>query len=288
VNAEKEAKKVFENKGVLNSSGVVETRENVVRREEVSRRKIGGWEGMGEDRLVETHNFTPLRGVMSEGWTMLDRAAREWPLESRFELLKRRREPEFCREAKGTPRREYQEGMIEGVRIRGVQNPYYVPNRRELRAWNNWGSRNWKMWNAHECFVRGSRKKYAIPMALMPTKDELGEAHPPALSARYVADVKKQFILNGLPWIYEKDFLATKPKVHFRDRPPKVRRRWIRRELRLAKIDQALKNMDTLVKVYRKEKTAAKPNSWFDKVVNEIAGEQVAAAWVRKPKLSKG
>ena len=119
----------------------------------------------------------------------------------------------------------------------------------------------------------------------MPTKDELGEVHPPLLSARYVADVKRQYVMMGMPWIFHKDF--GKVKTHYRDLAPKVRRRWVRRELRLAKIDQAVKNMDGLVEEYRKEKKAAKGNNWFEKVVNEIAGEQVAATWVRKPKVAK-
>ena len=249
-----------------------------------------GWLASSTDANC-VHNFTPLRPIQaSHSGSLIDRAARETPFESRFDLLTRLRSPEFCRESAGTPRRDYQEGVVQGVRMRAVQNPYYTPNRRELRQFNLWRSRHWTgpdgHWSPHNVSVRGGRKQFSIPEAIFPTKDELGEAHPPLLSARYVADVKKQFIMHGLPWLYDKNF--GKVQVHLRDRPPKIRKRWIRRDLRLAKIHQAMQNMGALVAEHRKDKRAAKPNNWFENVVNEIAGEQVASVWVRKPKAVKG
>lgn len=50
------------------------------------------------------------------------------------------------------------------------------------------------------------------------------------LSGRYKADVERQFRLNGIAWVWTKDFY--KEKRHFQDREPLGPKRWYIREFR--------------------------------------------------------
>lgn len=87
------------------------------------------------------HNYTPLRPSTEPGLSPLGRAVREVPWESRFELMKRRTEPKYCSEVRGTPRREYQEGMVEGCRVRPVFNPFVELTPAKRYRMDNWPSR---------------------------------------------------------------------------------------------------------------------------------------------------
>ena len=229
-------------------------------------------------------NFKAIRPIIP-GFSSLDRAVREVPWESRFELLTKLTKPKFMSESIGTPFQEYQGGLVDSIRVRPTPNPYFKPNRRQLRQWNTWRSRDFDNWNPLRTAVRGSFKHYNIPRDLMPSKDELGNNHPPLVSARYQADVKRQFLLSGIPWIFDKDFM--KEKTHIRDREPAVPKRWFKREFRQSKINESMKNMKQMVDDYREEKRAAKPNSWFEKMVVELTGEQLSSQYIRKPKFAK-
>ena len=102
---------------------------NLVRNEQVSRRhleKAAGWLhvekrlGVSEEGVL---NFVPLDRVKTEFMSALvDRAARERVTgQSRGSLIEERlREPEIMCEEGGTPRREFQEGVVAGVRVRAV------------------------------------------------------------------------------------------------------------------------------------------------------------------------
>jgi hypothetical protein len=240
-----------------------------------------GWDTKKSLYPAEPVNFSPLRPVL-QGVSTIDRAARETPWESRFDILNRRIFPRFMSQCTGTPRREYQAGMVEGIRIRASFNPYFEPSNQKLRQWNTWRSRDFETWDPMKVSVRGSMKTYEVPGDLIPFKDELGETHPPLVSSRYQADVKRQYILNGLPWIFDKDFMES--KRHIRDREPLGIRRWYRREFKLAKIRESMKAMPQQIEEYRKDRRLAKRNTWFEKVVTEMAGEH---ACIRKPKFRK-
>mmetsp|Transcript_123160 Transcript_123160/g.217084 ORF Transcript_123160/g.217084 Transcript_123160/m.217084 type:complete len:345 (+) Transcript_123160:74-1108(+) len=230
------------------------------------------------------HNFTPLRPI-PPGFSALDRAVRDIAWESRFDLLERRITPRYAEECVGTPRREYQEGLVHGIRVRPVQNPYYELTRNKRYPLNSWPSRNWSKWSPHLCNVRGSRRRYRLPEDISPYRDELGEWHPPRVSGRYKADIEKQYYMNSLPWVWANDYYMG--KQHFMDREPRGLRRWYKRDFRKAKIAEALKRADGLIEEYRKERREAKRLSWVEQLVLEFAGDQLAAPYVRQRRLPK-
>jgi len=230
------------------------------------------------------HNFTPLRPIPA-GFSALDRAVRDVPWESRFDLLERRIAPRYAAECKGTPRRELQDGLVDGLRVRPVQNPYVELKSKHTYRLNTWPSKNWASWTPHRTHVRGSRRKYRVPEDLFPYKDELGEWHPPRVSGRYRADIEKQYYMNSLPWVWADAFYEG--KQHFMDREPRGQRRWYKKDFRKAQIAEAMKKVDTMVEEYRKERREAKRLSWVENIVLEFAGEQMASAYVRQRRLPK-
>lgn len=230
------------------------------------------------------HNFTPLRPIPA-GFSALDRAKREIPWESRFDLLERRIAPTYAGEGRGTPRREYQEGLVGGIRVRPVQNPYVKLKLAQRYRLNAWPSKNWADWNPHRCHVRGSRRRYRLPEDIAPYRDELGEWHPPRVSGRYKADIEKQYYMNGLPWVWANDYFMG--KLHFMDREPRGPRRWYKKEFRKAQVAEALKRADAMIEDYRKERREAKRLSWVEITALEFAGEQLAAPFVRERRMPK-
>ncbi|CAJ1429916.1 unnamed protein product [Effrenium voratum] len=235
-------------------------------------------------RAGHPQNFTPLRPVPA-GFTALDRAVRDVAWESRFELLARRIAPRYAAEPVGTPRREMQDGLVAGIRVRPVQNPYVRLKPAMKYRLNTWQSRNWKNWSPNFCNVRGSRRRFRIPTDIGPYKDELGEWHPPRLSGRYKADVEKQYLLNSLPWVWSDDYYQG--KLHIHDREPRGLKRWYKSEYRKAQIAEALKHADTMIEDYRKERREAKRLSWVESIVKEFAGDQLSAPYVRQQKKPK-
>lgn len=246
-----------------------------------------GWDGTWLYPRESPLNFTPLRPIDRLLESSIDRVVREVPFENKHEIVSRRLvRPVFAREPEcGTPRREYQGGMIDGLRVRAVFNPYYKPTGQKLKQMNQWKSRDWAHWNPNKVGVRGSTKMYSIPDDIVPKKDELGEWRDPTLSGRYQADVKRQFTIHGLPWIYKRDFLEN--KMHILDKEPIGPKRWYKREYRLAKIREAMRNMDSLVDDYRTERKAAKKKTWFEQIVHKLVGGQLASKYITERKLPK-
>jgi len=208
------------------------------------------------------------------------RAVREVPWESRFDVLKRVRKPTYMSECPGTPRRELQDGLIDGIRVKPTFNPYVQLNRSRRFRLDRWPSRNWEDWNPHTCFVRGSRQRYNVPADLMPYKDELGEWHPPRVSGRYQADIEKQYYMNGLPWVWAKGYYSA--KTHMGDREPLAPKKFYTREIRKERISEAMKTMDNLVVEYRKQVRERRRYSWWEKMVHGMAGDDTATKYIRK------
>lgn len=245
-----------------------------------------GWDGTFLYPSESALNFSPLRPLKSTLPGALDRAVREVPWESKQTILRDRLvRPEFASESVGTPRREFQGGMIGGVRVRAVANPYFRPTGQKRKQFDRWRSRNWEAWNPLQVAVRGGTRLYNVPDDIVPKKDELGEWREPTLSGRYQADIKRQYAMHGLPWIYKRDFMAN--KLHILDKEPVGPKRWYRREYRQAKIREAMRNMDTLVEEYRKERQAAKKKTWFEQVVHKLVGAQTASKYITERKLPK-
>lgn len=230
------------------------------------------------------HNFTPLRPI-PPGFAALDRAVRDVAWESRFVLMERRIAPKYASECRGTPRREIQDGLVDGIRVRPVQNPYVELKPAIRYRLNTWPSRNWADWSPQRTHVRGSRRKYRLPEDIGPYRDELGEWHPPRVSGRYKADMEKQYYMNTLPWVWSSDYFAG--KQHFMDREPRGLRRWYKKEYRKAQVAEALKRADAMIEEYRKERREAKRLSWIENMVLEFAGDQMAAAYVRQRRIPK-
>ena len=230
-------------------------------------------------------NFSPLSPLNSTQYTALDRVVREVPRESKQEILKRMIRPEFADETAGTPRREYQGGMIDGVRVRPVANSYFRPTGQKLKQFDRWKSRHFENWSPSSVAVRGGTREYNIPQDILPKKNELGEWTSPTLGGRYQADVKRQFAMHGLPWIYERDFLVN--KLHVLDKEPIGPKRWYKREYKQAKIREAMRNMDSLVEDYRKERQLAKKKTWFEQIVHKLVGAQMASKYITERKLPK-
>ena len=247
---------------------------------------ITGWDGSYLYPSESALNFTPVRSVNPALPGALDRAVREVPWESKQGLLRDRLiRPEFASECKGTPRREFQGGMIGGVRVRAVANPYFVPTGQKRKQFDRWRSRNLEAWNPSQVAVRGGTRLYSVPDDIVPKKDELGEWREPTLSGRYQADIKRQYAMHGLPWIYRRDFMVN--KMHILDKEPIGPKRWYRREYRQAKIREAMRNMGALVEEYRKERQAAKKKTWFEQIVHKLVGAQTASKYITERKLPK-
>lgn len=246
-----------------------------------------GWDGSFLYASESILNFTPLRPSVSKNLpSALDRAVREVPWESREEIIGSRLiRPEFASESIGTPRREYQGGMMDGMRVRAVFNPYFKPHGQLRKQFDRWKSRDWDSWSPSKVAVRGSTKMYNVPDDIVPKKDELGEWREPTLSGRYQADIKRQYLMHGLPWIYKKDFLTH--KLHILDKEPIGPKRWYKREYRLAKIKEAMRNMDTVLEDYKKEKQASKKKTWFEQIVQKLVGAQTASKYVTERKVPK-
>eukprot|EP00922_Rhytidocystis_sp_ex-Travisia-forbesii_P010855 GHVS01015897.1.p1 GENE.GHVS01015897.1~~GHVS01015897.1.p1 ORF type:complete len:233 (+),score=7.60 GHVS01015897.1:204-902(+) len=198
------------------------------------------------------------------------RAVRSVPYESRFDILDSQRiKPKYCSEGRGTPRRCYQENLIEGIRIAPTFNPYVKLNKAKRYVLDNWASRNWSDWDPRRCYVRGSRRRYNVPEDILPYKDELGEWHPPKLSGRYQADIEKQYRMNGLPWVWDKDFYTG--KMHFHDSEPMGPKTWYRKEYKEERIKEAMKTMDETVMKHKKEVRAKKRYCWLETQVKAMA-----------------
>jgi len=230
------------------------------------------------------HNFAPLRPVQP-GFSALDRAVRDVAWESRFDLLERGIRPRYATECSGTPRRECQDGLICGVRVRPVQNPYVKLKPKLRYTLNTWPSRHWAAWSPTRAAVRGSRRRYRVPEDISPYRDELGEWHPPRVSGRYKADIEKQYYMHSLPWVWSNDYY--RGKQHFMDREPLGPKRWYKKQLRKAHVAAALHKADQLVEDYRRERRDAKRLSWIERAVLELAGEQMAQPYVRQRRLPK-
>ena len=245
-----------------------------------------GWNGTFLYPNESPLNFTPLRPIDSKTPHAVDRGVREVPWESNLDILSTRMiRPEFSSESKGTPRREHQGGMVDGIRLRPVANPYFSPTGQILKEFDRWRSRHWERWNPSSTAVRGGTRLYSIPKDILPRKDELGEWKQPPLSGRYQADIKRQYAMHGLPWIYRRDFART--KVHILDKEPIGPKRWYKREYRQAKIREAMRNMDTMVADYRREARAAKKKTWFEQIVQKLVGSQLSSKYISDRKLPK-
>ncbi|CDI86294.1 hypothetical protein, conserved [Eimeria praecox] len=88
--------------------------------------------------------------------SVISRESRAVPFEPREVLLQARKEPRYMSECKGTPRMEYDENMIDGIRLRPTFNPFVKLTRAKRYVLDNWPSRNWADWNPYSCFRGGS------------------------------------------------------------------------------------------------------------------------------------
>jgi hypothetical protein len=262
----------------------LDSKKDVIYREYNSLPSFIGWDGSFLYPRENGINFTPNRN--SRLPTSIDRAIREVPQENKYDIISDRiLRPEFTNECVGTPRREYQGGMVNGIRIRAVANPYFKAFGQKRKQFDRWRSRDWQNWDPFKTSVRGGTKLYNVPDDIVPKKDELGEWKEPCLSGRYQADIERQYVMNGLPWIYRRDFLEN--KMHILDKEPVGPKRWYKREYRQAKIREAMRNMDQLVEDYRKERKEAKKKTWFEQIIQKLVGTQMSSKYITERKVVK-
>uniref|UniRef100_A0A0G4GUD9 Uncharacterized protein n=1 Tax=Chromera velia CCMP2878 TaxID=1169474 RepID=A0A0G4GUD9_9ALVE len=216
----------------------------------------------------------------------VDRAVRELPTKSRFDLLKQRKAPRYMSECPGTPRRDsVQENLIDGIRVRPTFNPYVRIRNKFRWPLDRWKSRDWENWRPDLCYVRGSRKPCNVPDDFLPTKDELGEMHPPKISGRYRADIRKQYHINGLPWMWAPNFYTG--SMHFHDRPLLGPKMFYRQEYKKEVIKEAMRKMDELYLEHRRERRNKKAYTYFEKAVLDMTGDEIAYDFVRQRKVPK-
>lgn len=231
------------------------------------------------------HNFTSLRPI-SPGFDHVDRAVRDFAWESRFDLLNRIISPRYYGEVPfTTPRRERQDGVVDGIRVRPVQNPSVKLTPAIRYRLNAWPSKDWGRWDPSNCHIRGSRRRYRVPQDIAPYRDELGEWHKPRVSGRYKGDIEKQYYMHTLPWVWSNNYFH--PPLKFLDREPRGLKRWYKKEFRKAHIAEALKRADSMIEDYRKETRERKRLSWVETIALEFAGEQMAAPYIRQRRVPK-
>ncbi|VWU49010.1 conserved protein, unknown function [Hepatocystis sp. ex Piliocolobus tephrosceles] len=214
--------------------------------------------------------------------TAIDRKLREVPYLSRYVILEKfKKKPRYMSECVGTPRRAYNYNTFDTIRYKPTFNPYVKLNKDKKYRLDNWASRNHDEFNPLECYVRGSRKKYSIPFSILPSKDELGNFHPPVLSGRYKADIEKQYYMHDLPWVWHRSFYEG--TNHFCDNMVVGKKKWYVKEQREERMKEALKKINDMVLEYREECKSKKKYNFFEKAVNTL-GEEVAHKYIRKIK----
>ncbi|CAA9986585.1 conserved Plasmodium protein, unknown function [Plasmodium knowlesi strain H] len=225
---------------------------------------------------------TQLGGQRRGYFTAIDRKLREVPYLSRYIILdKFKKKPRYMDECPGTPRRAYGYNCFDRIRFKPTFNPYVKLNKDKKYRLDNWESRNSDRFDPLKCYVRGSRKAYDVPFAILPSKDELGNFHPPVLSGRYRADIEKQYYMHDLPWVWHKNFYTgTK---HFCDNMVVGKKEWYRREQQKEKMKEAMGKINDLVLEYRQEFRDKKRYNFLERVVNTL-GEDVAHKYIRKIK----
>lgn len=218
---------------------------------------------------------------------VLSRLIRERPTEPREAYLARDKiqQPQYMAECRGTPRREYPVNLFNGIRVKATFNPYQKLTRQRRWRLAMWKSRKWDDWDPFSCYVGFGGQRYQVPDDLMPTKDELGCWQSPRLSARYVSDIKKQYIMHGLPWVWDKAFY--KRRVHFTDREPSLRRHQYKTGNRRKKIAKAMRQLEPMKLAYLKEKKDARQYRWWERVVLEFGGPQALEEYGRIRKVPR-
>ncbi|SPJ09637.1 conserved Plasmodium protein, unknown function [Plasmodium sp. DRC-Itaito] len=214
--------------------------------------------------------------------TALDRKIREVPYLSRYVILEKfKKKPRYMSECVGTPRRAYDYNTFDKIRYKPTFNPYVHLNKDKKYRLDNWKSRDHENFDPLKCYVRGSRKSYDIPYAILPAKDELGMFHPPILSGRYKADIEKQYYMHDLPWIWHKNFYTG--TNHFCDNMVIGKKKWYRKEQQNEKMKESMKKINNLVLEYREECKNKKRYNFLEKVVNTL-GDEIAHKYIRKIK----
>ncbi|SOS77763.1 conserved Plasmodium protein, unknown function [Plasmodium sp. gorilla clade G1] len=214
--------------------------------------------------------------------TALDRKIREVPYLSRYVILEKlKKKPRYMSECVGTPRRAYDYNTFDKIRYKPTFNPYVHLNKDKKYRLDNWKSRDHENFDPLKCYVRGSRKSYDIPYAILPTKDELGMFHPPILSGRYKADIEKQYYMHDLPWVWHKNFYTG--TSHFCDNMVIGKKKWYRKEQQNEKMKESMKKINNLVLEYREECKNKKRYNFLENVVNTL-GDEIAHKYIRKIK----
>lgn len=215
------------------------------------------------------------------------RKVREVPELTREQYLapEKIRRPIYMAECRGTPRREYPVNMIDGIRVAATFNPYQAMTRKKRKQLDTWKSRDWEDWNPYECYFGVGGRRYQIPHDLRMKSNELKEEDQPTLRRQAMADIKKQYIMHGLPWVWDKDFYNG--KVHPRDKEEIPGQNKYNRKEKVKQYTEALRDMDELKFQYIKEKREKKRHTWWERVIKTMGGEQALEQYARLQKVPR-
>lgn len=218
---------------------------------------------------------------------VVQRAVRERPTERREAYLTADKivRPQYMAECRGTPRREYSVNLIDGIRVKPTFNPYQKLTAERNRQLAVYKSRDWDNWDPFQCYVGLGGRRYQIPEDLLPTKDELGCWQGPMLSKRYVADIRKQYFMHGLPWVWDKSFY--REKLHAADREPNLPRNRYTTNNRKLRVQKAIRRVENMKISYLREKKDARRYRWWERVILEFGGVQALEDYARVRKVPR-
>lgn len=219
------------------------------------------------------------------------RKVREVPVLPRDDYLRsdKIRRPVYMSECRGTPRREYPVNAIDGIRVSATFNPYQTLTKERRFKLDTWKSRDWDSWDPYSCYFGVGGRRYQLPQDLYcKSGDDIDDdINPPiAVVGRHaMADMKKQYIMHGIPWVWDKDFYTA--KIHPREREPTLGRKRYIPDHDPEKTREALRNMDEMKLQYFKERREKKRYTWWERVVRSMGGEQALEQYARIQKIPR-
>lgn len=186
-------------------------------------------------------------------------------------------------ECRGTPRREYTVNLINGIRVAPTFNPYQTMTKERRERLDTWKSRDWENWNPYECYFGVGGRSYQLPLDLK--SHGTGHTDRAVVGRHALADMKKQYIMHNLPWVWDKDFYNG--KLHPREQEPTISKEAYHPPTDIEKTREALRNMSELKLQYVKERREKKRYTWWERVVQTMGGDQALEQYARVRKIPR-
>lgn len=186
--------------------------------------------------------------------------------------------PRFMMECVGTPRRELQENIVNGLRVKPTFNPYAKLSKTTLYQADRWPSRDWGSFKEGACYVQGRFAR--SPLRFEPRYDELGRLQKQRLPQKAKEDISWQQTVHGVP--ASRNVLSfARNGVDPADKLD-VPQRWLNRLNREKQIASTQDTRQELIDQYRRECYLKRPHKWWERIVRETAGSTLSAPYIRK------